>query len=223
MARRIAAERFGADDLRLMLGVADKARVIDLFEAAMSGEIAKALALLEDQYNAGADPGQVLLELAEFTHLATRLKLAPDVAQSAALTPEEARRGQAAADSLSIPVLTRAWQILMKGVDEMRGSQRPLASADMVLVRLAYASDMPTPDEALRSLGFGAKGAPASPASSPAPAPAPRPGRARPHPPPRHARCRALRRAPLRSNSVPSRRRPRLRSAASLSQTSPPS
>ena len=160
-----------ADDLRLMLGVADKARVIDLFEAAMSGEIGKALAILEDQYNAGADPGQVLLELAEFTHLATRLKLAPDVAQSAALTPEEARRGQAAADSLSIPVLTRAWQILMKGVDEMRGSQRPLASADMVLVRLAYASDMPTPDEALRSLGFGAKGAPASPASSPAPAP----------------------------------------------------
>jgi DNA polymerase-3 subunit gamma/tau len=148
-----------ADDLRLMLGVADKARVIDLFEAAMAGKIAKALAILEDQYNCGADPAQVLLELAEFTHLATRLKLAPDAAQSGALTPEETRRGQAAADGLSVPALTRAWQILMKGVDELRGSQRPLASADMVLVRLAYAAEMPTPDEALRRLGYGASGA----------------------------------------------------------------
>jgi DNA polymerase-3 subunit gamma/tau len=159
-----------ADDLRLMLGVADKTRVIDLFEAVMSGEIAKALSILEDQYNAGADPAQVLLELAEFTHLATRVKLAPDVAQSTALTPEEARRGQTAAERLSVPVLTRAWQILMKGVDEMRGSQRPLASADMVLVRLAYASDMPTPDEALRRLGFGAQSASAEVRAPSAPA-----------------------------------------------------
>ncbi|MBM3576185.1 MAG: DNA polymerase III subunit gamma/tau [Alphaproteobacteria bacterium] len=142
-----------AEDLRLMLGVADKARIIDLFEAAMSGDIAKAIGILEDQYNGGADPAQVLLELAEFTHLATRLKLAPETAQSAALTPEEKRRGEDAAMRLSVPALTRAWQILMKGVEELRGSQRPLAAADMVLVRLAYASDMPTPSEALRRLG----------------------------------------------------------------------
>jgi DNA polymerase-3 subunit gamma/tau len=168
-----------AEDLRLMLGVADKARVIELFEASMSGEIAKALAILEDQYNAGADPAQVLLELAEFIHLATRLKIAPDAAQSPALTPEELRRGRAAAERLSIPALTRAWQILMKGVDELRVSQRPLASANMVLVRLAYASEAPTPGEALRQLGFGTKSgvaaavappAGAAPLSSPAPA-----------------------------------------------------
>ncbi|PWB80102.1 MAG: DNA polymerase III subunit gamma/tau [Methylocystaceae bacterium] len=144
-----------AEDLRLMLGVADKTRVIDLFEAAMKGDIAAALALLEDQYNGGADPAQVLLELAEFTHLATRLKLAPDTAQSSALTQEERRRGAAAAEKLSVPALTRAWQILMKGVDELRGSQRPLASADMVLVRLAHAAELPSPEEALRRLGFG--------------------------------------------------------------------
>jgi DNA polymerase-3 subunit gamma/tau len=157
-----------AEDLRLMLGVADKARVIELFEAVMSGEIARALAILEDQYNAGADPAQVLLELAEFIHLATRLKIAPDAAQSPALTPEELRRGRAAAEGLSIPALTRAWQIIMKGVDELRVSQRPLASADMVLVRLAYASEAPTPDEALRQLGFGAKGGRPSSVASPA-------------------------------------------------------
>ena len=72
----------------------------------------------------------MLLELAEFAHLATRLKLAPETAQSAALTPEEKRRGEEAAARLSVPALTRAWQILMKGVDELRGSQRPLAAAD---------------------------------------------------------------------------------------------
>jgi len=163
-----------AEDLRLMLGVADKSRVIDLFEAVMAGDVARAIALLEDQYNGGADPAQVLLEMAEFTHLTTRLKLAPETAQSAALTPEEQRRGGEAATRLSVPALTRAWQILMKGVDELRGSQRPLQAADMVLVRLAYAADMPTPGEALRQLGFGAPGgAPAASAPSAPPRGAP--------------------------------------------------
>jgi len=154
-AAHSAGGAIAAEDLRLMLGVADKARVIDLFEAVMSGDVAKAIGILEDQYNGGADPAQVLLELAEFTHLATRLKLAPETAQSAALTPEEKRRGEDAATRLSVPALTRAWLILMKGVEELRGSQRPLAAADMALVRLAYAADMPTPAEALRRLGFG--------------------------------------------------------------------
>ncbi|CAJ0851347.1 DNA polymerase III subunit gamma/tau [freshwater sediment metagenome] len=168
-AAHSASGAIAADDLRSMLGVADKSRVIDLFEAVMAGDVAKAIAQLEDQYNGGADPAQVLLELAEFTHLATRLRLAPDTAQSAALTPEEKRRGQEAAERLSIPALTRAWQILMKGVDELRGSQRPLQAADMVLVRLAYAADMPTPGDVLKQLGYGASGG--APAATAAPSP----------------------------------------------------
>ncbi len=158
-----------AEDLRSMLGVADKAQVIDLFEAAMSGSIADALRMLEEQYNGGADPAQVVQELAEFTHLVTRIKVAPDTASSTALTPEESRRGQGAAERLSLPVLSRAWQILSKGVDELRGSQMPLAAADMVLVRLTHAAELPTPDEALRRLGFGPAQA-ASAISSPTPA-----------------------------------------------------
>jgi len=157
-----------AADLRLMLGVADKARVIDLFEATMAGDIAAAIALLEDQYNGGADPAQALIEMAEFAHLATRFKLAPETAGSSALTPEEKRRGQAAAEKLSIPALTRAWQILMKGVEELRGSQRPLQAADMVLVRLAYAADLPTPGEALKQLLSAAGPTVASGSPSPA-------------------------------------------------------
>ncbi len=155
-----------AEDLRLMLGVADKARVIDLFDAVMSGKIAQALAQLEDQYNAGADPAQILLELAEFTHLATRIKVAPDTAESSALTPQERRRGMEAAERLSIPALSRAWQILSKGVEELRGAERPLAAADMVLVRLAYAADLPPLDEALRMLRQGGA-RPAAPSPAP--------------------------------------------------------
>ncbi|MCX7899648.1 MAG: DNA polymerase III subunit gamma/tau, partial [Methylocystis sp.] len=179
-----------ADDLRLMLGVADKARVIDLFEAAMAGDVAKAIAILDDQYNGGADPAQALLEMAEFAHLATRFKLAPETAQSSALTPEERRRGQLAAETLSVPALTRAWQILMKGVEEARSSQLPLQSADMVLVRLAYAADLPTPAEALRQLGF-CEGGKAPAPVAPAPAPAMRPqSAAQPAPSPQPAPAR---------------------------------
>ena len=182
-----------AEDLRSMLGVADKARVVDLFEAAMAGEIAAALGLLEDQYNGGADPARVILELAEFAHLVTRIKVAPDTADSSALTPEESRRGRALAERLSIPVLSRAWQILSKGVEELRGSEMPLAAADMVLVRLAHAADLPTLDEALRRLGQGAGDARA-PAASPQ---APR--GAAPSSPPRGAQAVAPAREPAAS------------------------
>ena len=186
-AARNIGGAIAAEDLRLMLGVADRASVIDLFEVVMAGEIAKALAILEDQYNGGADPAQMLLELAEFAHLATRMKVAPDTAESSALTPEERRRGQDAATRLSVPALTRAWQILMKGVEELRGAQRPLAAADMVLVRLAYAADLPTPGDALKMLrretaalsasptpSMATLESPASRAAAETPAPAPR-------------------------------------------------
>jgi DNA polymerase III subunit gamma/tau len=159
-----------ADDLRLMLGLADRGRIIDLFVEIMNGDIAAALASLKALYDAGADPARVLGELAEFVHFVTRLKLAPQSAEDPAIAAEERRRGGELAKKLSIPVLSRAWQLLLKGLQDVRDSQRPLAAADMVLVRLAYAAELPTPDEALRRL--------AQPPSSTAPQPvrAPLPG-----------------------------------------------
>ncbi len=156
-----------ADDLRAMLGLADRGRIIDLFERVMAGDVSAALALLKEQHDTGADPTQVLSELAEFTHLVTKLKLAPGAPKDAALTQDEQRRGKEFADKLSIPVLTRTWQILLKGLQEVREAPRPLAAADMVLVRIAYAADLPTPGEALRQLASSSQDprlAPASPA-----------------------------------------------------------
>jgi DNA polymerase-3 subunit gamma/tau len=142
-----------ADDLRAMLGLADRSRIIDLFERVMSGDMPGALALIKEQHDTGADPAQVLSDLSEFTHVVTKLKLAPGAPGDAALTQEEQRRGTEFAGKLSIPVLTRTWQIVLKGLQEVREAPRPLAAADMVLVRIAYAADLPTPGEALRQLG----------------------------------------------------------------------
>jgi DNA polymerase-3 subunit gamma/tau len=141
-----------ADHLSTMLGLADRARIIDLFERVMSGDMPAALALVKEQHDTGADPAQVLSELAEFTHVITKLKLAPGAPKDASLTEEEQRRGTEFAAKLSIPVLTRTWQILLKGLQEVREAPRPLAAADMVLVRIAYAADLPTPGDALRQL-----------------------------------------------------------------------
>jgi DNA polymerase-3 subunit gamma/tau len=158
-----AAGAVRAEDVRQMLGLADRARVIDLFEALMRGDMAKALAELRDQYDSGADPAVVLTDLAEFTHFVTRVKIVPAVADDPSLAEVERTRGRAFAASLSMRVLSRAWQMLFKGLAEVKEAAKPLAAAEMVLVRIAYAADLPTPDELIPSLGRDEPPAPASP------------------------------------------------------------
>jgi DNA polymerase III subunit gamma/tau len=144
--------------VRGMLGLADRTRVIDLFEALMRADVARALVELRDQYDTGADPAMVLGDLAEFTHFVTRLKIVPASADDASLTETERMRGRAFAAKLSMRVLARTWQMLLKGIAEVEAAGRPLAAAEMVLVRIAYAADLPTPDEIVRSLGDAASG-----------------------------------------------------------------
>jgi len=141
-----------ADAVRAMLGLADCARTIDLFEALMRGKMAESLAILKELYDFGADPSEILAALAEFIHLVTRIKIVPDAANDISLTPEERTRGKGFSQQLSMPVLTRAWQLLLKGIREVKDSPRPLIAADMVLVRIGFAADLPTPGETLRKL-----------------------------------------------------------------------
>jgi DNA polymerase-3 subunit gamma/tau len=153
-----AAGTVRAEDVRQMLGLADRTRVIDLFEALMRADIAGALKELRDQYDAGADPAMVLGDLAEFTHFVTRVKIVPSVADDVSLTEAERTRGRAFATKLSMRVLARTWQMLLKGITEVEAAGRPVDAAEMVLVRIAYAADLPTPDEAIRALGDAARG-----------------------------------------------------------------
>ncbi|CAX24200.1 MAG: DNA polymerase III subunit gamma/tau [Methylorubrum extorquens] len=141
-----------AAGVRDMLGLADRSRIVDLFEAVMRGDVPAAFAEIRAQYDAGADPAVVLSDLAGFTHLVTRLKLVPGAEADPTLSEAERVRGVAFAGRLPVRALSRAWQILLKALPEVQAAPRPLAAAEMAIVRLAYAADLPTPDEALRQL-----------------------------------------------------------------------
>ena len=155
-----------AEDVRNMLGLADRARVIDLFEYVMKGDVAAALAEIKAQYDVGADPATILSDLADFVHYVTRVRFVPQAADDKTLSEQERLRGRDFARDLSPRVLGRAWQMLLKGIGEVQTSSRPLAAADMVLVRLTHAADLPTPDEIIRKIESGET---ASSASSPNP------------------------------------------------------
>ncbi len=155
-----AAGTVRADDVRQMLGLADRTRVIELFAALAGGDIEAAFREFRDQYDIGADPIVILSDLAEFVNFVTRVKVAPATAESGAYGETERLRGREFAAKLSMRVLSRMWQMLLKGITEAQAATRPALAAEMVLVRIAYAADLPTPDEALRALEGG--GAPAS-------------------------------------------------------------
>ncbi|MBK8455821.1 MAG: DNA polymerase III subunit gamma/tau [Phyllobacteriaceae bacterium] len=158
--------RVEGEAVRAMLGLADRARIIDLFEKLMSGDMAGALAEFRAQYDAGGDPAVILSDLAAFTHFVTRVKFIPEAARDATLSENERVRGEGFARQLNVRVLSRAWQMLLKGLTETRDAPRPVDAAEMVLVRIAHAADLPTLDEALADL-------PAVSAGAAPPAPAP--------------------------------------------------
>ncbi len=192
-----SGDAVSAGAIRDMLGLADRTRTWDLLEAALGGKAKDALAIFRDQYDAGADPAVILRDLLQICHLLTRVKAAgPDAASHGAAGEADAARARALANALPLNALTRAWSLLMKGLTETQGAPDAVAAGEIALIRLAFAADLPTPDEALRLLrgdaGVGAQGSPpraqgpsgglsaalAEPAlrREPAPAPAPAPG-----------------------------------------------
>jgi DNA polymerase III subunit gamma/tau len=151
-----------------MLGLADRGMVFDLFEAVMSGQPREALQITELAYERGADLGMMLQDLLELTYTITRLKSVPSLRDSQELPEAERTRGTALADRLSVPVLARAWQMLLKGVAEVETAPDRRAAAEMVLIRLCHVSDLPPPGDLVRRLGSAstqAAGAPVPPSS----------------------------------------------------------
>ncbi len=147
-----AAGPVRADAVRQMLGLADRTRVIDLFESLVRGDIASAFKEFREQYDTGADPVVVLSDLAEFVNFVTRVKIVPATADNVAFGETERLRAREFATKISMRVLSRMWQMLLKGITEAQVHTRPAAAAEMVLVRIAYVADMPTPDEAIRMI-----------------------------------------------------------------------
>ena len=149
-----------ADAVRQMLGLADRTRVIDLFDSLARGDIASAFREFREQYDVGADPVVVLSDLAEFVNFVTRVKIVPATADNVAFGETERLRARDFAAKLSMRVLSRMWQMLLKGITEVQGATRPAAAAEMVLVRIAYVADLPTPDEAIRMIEQGGGSSP---------------------------------------------------------------
>ena len=169
--------KIDANMVREMLGLADRGRMLDLFENAMSGRIGEALGELKELHDRGADPLAVVQDLLEIVHFLTRVKIAPGAEGFFDGGSGEAKRAGEMAARLSVPALTRAWQLLLKGLLEVRDAVRPAQAAEMALIRLAYAADLPPTDKLVRDVLDGVappKAAPASPKSAGASPSAPR-------------------------------------------------
>lgn len=150
-----------AETVRTMLGLADRARVTDLFGLLVHGDAAGALTEFESQYAAGANPVAVLNDLADFTHLVTRIKYIPEAANDPAISEAERTKGSEFAGSVAVTTLSRMWQMLLKGIPETETSSRPANAAEMVLIRIAHAASLPSPEDAARRVAELADGAPA--------------------------------------------------------------
>jgi len=146
----LAAGTVTAQQVRDMLGLADRTRVIDLFEAAVSARPAEAMDILADLHRVGADPVVILQDLLDLVHNLTRLKVVPDSANDPSLPEAERTRGATLSTKLGMPALTRAWQLLLKGLNEVQAAPVPQQALEMVIVRLSYAADLPTPGELIR-------------------------------------------------------------------------
>ena len=163
-----AGEGIEAGAVEEMLGLADRTTVFDLLGALMSGDTRAVLAATARLHERGGDMGALLHDLLELVHVVTRLRAAPELADGNELPEAERMRGGALARQLSIPVLGRAWQMLLRGATEVEAASDRRAAAEMVLLRMCYAADMPTPGDLVRQLGTA--GASSSPGALATPA-----------------------------------------------------
>ena len=141
-----------ADQVRAMLGLADRGRVLDLFDLILRGDAEGALGELSAQYAAGADPMAVLRDLAEVSHWVSVIKITPVAAEDPTVSPDERSRGLVMAERLPMRVLSRMWQMLLTALEEVGRAPNAMMAAEMALIRLTHVADLPTPDELIRKL-----------------------------------------------------------------------
>ena len=153
-----------SDSVRDMLGLADKTQSFTLLKQLFTGETAEAIASAQKLHHQGADPSMLLSDLLDITHYLTRIVVAPALAQNLNYSPAEQALAKEMAGELSVPALTRAWQILTKGAEEMRHADQAAATLEMILVRLGHASALPTPAELVRSIQSGVVATSSAPA-----------------------------------------------------------
>ena len=174
------------DQVRAMLGLADRGRVMDLFDMIMKGDAAGALSELARQYADGADPMAVLRDLAEVTHWISVIKITPEAVEDPTVSPDERARGQTMAAALPIRVLSRTWQMLLRAIEEVAQAPNAMMATEMAVIRLTHVADLPAPADLVQQLSDTPPPPPPPSGGAPVPtgggstdmrgAPAPRPG-----------------------------------------------
>ncbi len=147
------SDKISGEHIKDMLGLGDRARSMDLLEKALSGAMPEALDIMDELYGSGAEPVQLLQDLLDMTHILTRLRAVPGARDMKyAIAPDEVARAAEMAGQLSMPSLSKTWQILLKGLPEVQNAPNPQSAAEMVIIRLAYAADLPDPAELIKRL-----------------------------------------------------------------------
>lgn len=142
-----------AEQVKGMLGLADRTRVLDLLERSLEGKPEEALAIAEDLYNAGVDPSVLIQDMLDFVHVLTKFKAVPKLQDDDTTMPaDELERTATLASKISMPSLGRAWQILLKGLGEVNGAHNPRKAAEMIIIRLIYAAELPDPADLVKKL-----------------------------------------------------------------------
>lgn len=141
-----------AEQVRAMLGLADRGRVLDLYDLIMKGDAAGALTELSGQYADGADPMAVLRDLAEITHWVSVIKITPEAAEDPTVSPDERARGQVMAAALPMRAMTRMWQMLLTAIEEVGQAPNAMMAAEMAVIRLTHVSTLPSPEDLVRKL-----------------------------------------------------------------------
>ena len=152
------------EQVQEMLGVADRDKVFDLFSEIVEGKTAEAIGKLRQLYHAGADPITIMQDLLELSHFITQIKVMPNLAEALHIAENDRKRGKELADKLPIPFLTRAWQMLLKGIAETKIAPNTLVAAEMIIVRLCYVSNSPTPGDLIKKIESDKEGKSQAPA-----------------------------------------------------------
>jgi DNA polymerase III subunit gamma/tau len=194
-----ASGNVSADVVRQMLGLSEGGRVFGVLEAALGGRTNEALVQFGALHADGADPSQVIADLAGIVHLASRIKVAGKESANDAFSADEIASAAALAGRMSLGLLTRAWQMLLKGLEETAKAPDSRAAVDMLLIRIGHMAGLPSPEDLLARMG-GAAAAPGAPPPTPPRGPA----GAQHRPPGRGPEAKALAPAPIEApNSAP--------------------
>ncbi len=135
-----------------MIGLADRTQTLALFEHLIAGSIPDVLKNLQLQYKNGANPMAVLQDLIDVTHMLTKAKIVPAALNTEMLSENDRELCTKLAGSLSVAILSRMWQMMLKGLTELNSAPAPLDALEMILIRIAYSASLPTPAELLEEV-----------------------------------------------------------------------